>query len=144
MGSPRWRAVGRRPSTSTWIGSRGASDEDWRNRVRERDQRAPREASAPRARGAPDRVPCDRRREAVRLLLPRRGHPERGERGRETARGIRERGRRPPSGGGRRGGGGPRFSPGGKPPGRIPFWKGGRAPGGRRRQPRRTLRSAAT
>src|SRR2546426_10065904 len=96
MGSGRWRAGSAAPSTSTSTGSSGDFDEDWGSRVRERDQRARREAPDPGSRGAPDRVPRDRGRGPVRLLLPRRGCPERGERRREAARRGRRWGRRPP------------------------------------------------
>src|SRR2546426_3990170 len=96
MGSRRWKAGSAGPSTNTSTGSPGDFDEDRGSRVRERDRRAPREAPDRGPGGAPDRVPRDRGGGAVRLLLPRRGRPERGERRREAARRVRRRGRRAP------------------------------------------------
>src|SRR3990172_11791437 len=103
MACRRWRAGSAGPSTSPSTASRGGCDEDWGGRRRERYRRARREAPDRGPGGAPDRVPGDRRGGPVRLLLPRRGHLERGERRREAARGVRGEGRRPPARGERRG-----------------------------------------
>src|SRR5439155_15330554 len=102
MGSRRWRAGSAGRSTSTSTGSRGGFDEDRGDRVRERDRRAPREAPDRGPGGTPNRVSRDRGGGAVRLLLPRRGRDERGERRREATRGVRGEGRRPPEWAGRR------------------------------------------